>query len=127
MPLKTCPKCGEKCAPRLRKCGKCGSVFAFKVKKKFHGLSRVGDWKELQPGDHIRVSGGPVWIGKDLTETSMGYSGIYSVVSLDENGILARGIDKFSGYCHIWMGEEKKSDTGVIRRPHKISKLKRTV
>jgi hypothetical protein len=127
MPLKTCTGCGTKCAPRLRKCGKCGTVFAFKVKKKSQASSRVENWKELQSGDNIRVSGGPVWVDKEMVETSMGYSGIFLVVGLDQNGILARGLDRSSGYCHIWMGEEKLSDAGIIKRPHRVSKLKRAV
>lgn len=125
MPFKTCENCREQCAPRLRRCKKCDSPFAFKVKKKIGRISKVKDWQSLQPGDQIKVSGGPVWISKDTTEMSMGYSGTYSVVELDKNGILARGLDKFSGYCHIWMGEEKVNEIGILKRPHRVSKLKR--
>lgn len=125
MPLKVCSSCGEKCGPRSRKCKKCDASFAFKVKKKKVAVSKkIEDWQELQPGDQIKVSGGPVWIGRDSIETSMGYNGTYSVIELDTNGILARGIDKFSGFCHIWMGEEKISPAGIIKRPHRVFKLR---
>lgn len=125
MILKKCENCGEECPPRIRKCKKCGNQFVFKVKKKKIGtLHKVSDWKSLESGDHIRVSGGPVWPSDDSTEKPMGYSGIFEVVKLDDNGIVARGFGGASGYCHIWMGEEKLSSTGMIKRPHKISKLK---
>lgn len=126
MPLKTCLNCGEKCAPRIRKCKKCDYTFAFKVKKKSPPVQKVSDWKSLEVGDHIRVSGGPVWLLSDSTEKPMGYSGIFEVMKLDHNGIVARGVGGDSGYCHIWMGEEVVSSTGMVKRPHRISKLKKT-
>lgn len=125
MPLKICPNCGEKCGPRSRRCKKCNSSFAFKVKKKTSAVaSKMENWQALQPGDQIRVSGGPIWMGKDSIETPMGYNGTYSVIELDKNGILARGMDRFSGFCHIWMAEEKVSDVGIVKRPHRIFKLR---
>lgn len=124
MAFKICSKCGEKCPARIRKCNKCKSSFAFKVKKKIPKSCRVDDWRDLVFGDIIKVSGGPVWINSDGSESSMGYSGAFVVKSLDSNGILACGTQKNSGFCHIWMGEEKLSDTGVLKRPHKIFRLK---
>ena len=74
MPFKTCENCGEKCAPRLRKCKKCDFTFAFKVKKKNDNkVCAKVNWQELANGDYIKVTAGPVWIGKDKTEISMGY------------------------------------------------------
>ena len=125
MPLKTCQKCGEKCHPRVRKCKKCESTFAFKVKSKIKTKAKVvSDWKDLVPGDYIKATGGPVWISKDGIELPMGYSGIFTVVSLDKNGILACGKDKTSGFCHIWMADEVVNNCGIHKRPHKIAKLK---
>jgi hypothetical protein len=123
MPLKTCPNCGTKCAPRLRQCKKCDAKFAFKVKKKRPRRSSVSDWRTLHPGDYIKVSGGPVWIDKYRNEMPMGYFGTHVVVGLDQNGILALGKDRTSGFCHIWMGDETISNSGIVKRPHKISKL----
>jgi len=122
--FKICPKCGEKCPARIRKCKGCDSVFAFKVKKKGPRSSRVDDWRELVSGDSIKVSGGPVWVNAEGIESSIGYSGTFLVKSLDSNGILACGTLKNSGHCHIWMGEEKLSFTGILKRPHKVFKLK---
>lgn len=122
--FKICDKCGEKCPARIKKCKKCDSAFVFKVKRKKPRLSRVQNWGELKSGDLIKVSGGPVWIGSDGDEIPMGYSGVYVVKSLDSNGILACGAQKTSGFCHIWMEEEKLSDMGILKRPHRVFKLK---
>jgi ribosomal protein L40E len=122
--FKICDKCGEKCPARIRKCKKCDAVFSFKVKRKKPKLSRIPDWSELKSGDMIKVSGGPVWIGADGNEIPMGYSGVYAVQSLDSNGILACGADRTSGFCHIWMGGEILSDMGILKRPHRVFKLK---
>jgi ribosomal protein L40E len=51
--FKICPKCGEKCPARIRKCKGCDSVFAFKVKKKGPRSSRVDDWRVLVSGDEV--------------------------------------------------------------------------
>lgn len=125
MAFKICPKCNEKCPARIRRCKKCDSVFAFKIKSKSPKTRKVpmSNWKELKEGDHIKVSGGPVWVDKENNETSMGYSGLYVVVDLDQNGILARGTDKFSGYCHIWMGDEILNNIGITKRPHNVFKV----
>ena len=123
MPLKTCSNCGEKCHPRKRQCGKCDTHFAFKVKKKRPKRSSVPDWRALCSGDQIKVTGGSVWVDKDQTEMPMGYSGTFVVVGVDQNGILALGNDRTSGFCHIWMGDETPSDSGIIKRPHKVLKL----
>ena len=124
MAFKICPKCNEKCPARIRRCKKCDSAFAFKVKKNKHGRqTTVSDWKELAPGDYIKVSGGSVWLDKDGTELSMGYSGVFAVIGVDKNGILACGKDKTSGFCHIWMADEIMNSVGLLKRPHKIAKL----
>lgn len=126
MAFKVCPNCNEKNPARIRRCKKCDAAFAFKVKgktSKNKSLAKVSNWKELAEGDYIRASGGPVWIGKGGEELPMGYSGIFSVISLDENGILACGKDKTSGFCHIWMGREMVNACGIHKRPHRISKL----
>lgn len=123
MPFKTCENCKEKCAPRLRRCKKCDFPFVFKVKKKKNSVSTKVNWQELANGDYIKVTSGPVWLSKDKTEIPMGYSGVFVVVGLDENGILAQGKDRTSGFCHIWMGKEILNDVGILKRPHRIAKI----
>jgi ribosomal protein L40E len=125
MAFKICPNCQEKNPARIRRCKKCDSAFAFKVKKqsKKSGAITVSDWKGLLPGEYIKVSGGSVWLDKDGTELSMGYSGIFTVVGIDKNGILACGKDKTSGFCHIWMGDEVMNPAGILKRPHRVAKI----
>lgn len=129
MAFKICQKCNEKNPARCRKCKKCESAFAFKVKKKNGEKKLKIDWKSLQKGDTIKVSGGgPFFLKKGtLEEVSMGYSGLFSVCAVDENGIQAIGIDKFSGFCHIWMNGEGVSSTGVNKRPHSVYKVEKRV
>ena len=64
-----------------------------------------------------------IHIDKQGNETSMGYSGVFSVCGVDEKGILACGKDKTSGFCHIWMLQESESEMGIIKRPHKVRKI----
>ena len=123
MAFKLCPRCGEKCPARIRKCKKCDGTFAFKIKKKKAKTTSVSDWKALATGDRIKVSGGSVYIDKQGNEMSMGYSGVFSVCSVDEKGIVACGKDKTSGFCHIWMVEETVSEMGILKRPHKIRRI----
>lgn len=123
MAHKICPSCGSNCPIRIRKCKSCGCTFSFKPRKNKKKTSFVKNWKDLSVGDYIKSSGGPVWIDKDGNEMSMGYSGTYSVLGLDENGILAQGRDKTSGFCHIWMAKEFVNCFGIHKRPHKIFKL----
>lgn len=124
--FKVCQKCSEKNPPRCRRCKKCDSPFAFKVKKKDSKKIKI-NWRELQKGDVIKVAGGgPFFKKKDSAEElSMGYSGIFTVHSIDENGIQAFGNDKFSGYCHIWMNGEKESYIGISKRPHYVFKIEK--
>ena len=124
MAFKICTECKEKNPARIRKCKKCEAIFEFKVKKKKPKKEIVSDWKILVPGDQIKVaSGGPIFIDKDKNELPMGYHGNFSVISLDKNGIIAHGLDKCCGFCHIWMSEEKESNAGVLKKPHNIYKL----
>lgn len=123
MAHKICANCGEKCPARIRKCKNCNSTFAFKVKKKKPKSQKVENWCELAVGDYIKVSGGPVWMGKDGIDIPMGYTGVFIVKGFDSNGIIACGVQN-SGFCHLWMASEKMSDMGVLKKPHKISRLK---
>jgi hypothetical protein len=55
----------------------------------------------------------------------MGYRGRFVVEGVDENGIRAYGLDKSSGFCHIYMGRDfQNKETGVWKTKHKLMKLK---
>jgi len=60
---------------------------------------------------------------KTRDKISMGYRGKFRVFRLDKNGIIAYGIEKNSGYCHIWMAEEKLIDNRFLKRPHRLVKV----
>lgn len=119
---KICENCKGENHPRVKVC-KCGNKFIFKVKSKNKQKFKKINWVELLPGDKIKVKGGPYWISPSGKKISMGYKGNYSVVCLDTNGIMAYGIGKNSGFCHIWMNGKSKNESGVIKIPHKIKKI----
>jgi hypothetical protein len=117
MPDKVCPNCKNKLHPRVKLC-KCGHKFVFKSKNKYKRVN----WQDLKKDDIIKVAGGPFWINLKGSKVLMGYKGRYKVVDLDQNGILAYGLDK-SGFCHIWMKEKIITDDGIVKIPHKIKKI----
>jgi hypothetical protein len=118
MPKKNCPKCSTSVHARSKLC-KCGYEFIFKTKKNKYKSVK---WQELVIGDSIKVSGGPFWENSKGIKVLMGYKGIYNVVGLDQNGIIAYGNDR-GGFCHIWMKEEIVTTDGIVKVPHKIKKI----
>jgi hypothetical protein len=102
-------------------------MFCFKPKSKEAKNTKIirdVNWKELVKGDRIRVASGPYFVkGSDFIP--MGYRGRFIVEGIDSNGILAWGLDKHSGFCHIYMGPDiQHKETGVWKIKHKLMKLK---
>lgn len=125
---KTCEKCGEANGPRAYVCKGCNAQFAFKPKSKEQRTTKLiknFDWKELQRGDKIKVSGGPYFVyGGEFVP--MGYRGRFVVESIDAQGIRAWGIDRQYGFAHIYMGKDiQNQDTGVWKVKHRIVKIKK--
>ena len=102
-------------------------MFVFKLKSKEAKNTKIVrdvDWRTLQKGDRIKVSSGPYFVSKGEF-IPMGYRGRFVVESLDANGILAWGLDKHQGFCHIYMaGDIQNKETGVWKTKHKLLKLK---
>lgn len=125
--VKTCHACNAANGPRAFVCKKCNQPFAFKAKSKEQKNTKIihnVNWRELQPGDRIKVAGGPYFFSNGNC-IPMGYKGKFVVESLDKNGIIARGVDKHSGYCHIYMGRDvQNKETLVWKVKHKLVKLK---
>jgi ribosomal protein L40E len=125
---KTCDKCGTSTGPRAFVCKECGFHFSFKAKSKEQKNTRIIkdiNWRELQKGDVIKVTGGPYFYynGEPI---SMGYRGRFMVEKVDDKGIRAWGIGKQSGFAHIYMGRDiQNPDTGVWKVKHKVVKLKK--
>jgi hypothetical protein len=124
---KTCDKCGTTTGPRAYMCKKCNTPFVFKAKSKEAKNTKIirdFNWRELVKGDRIRVTGGPYFVtsGEFIP---MGYRGRFVVEGLDQNGILAWGLDKHTGFAHIYMGGDiQNKETGVWKTKHKMMKLK---
>ena len=124
---KTCDNCGTMTGPRAFMCPKCNTPFVFKAKSKETKNTKIirdYDWKDLVKGDRIKVAGGPYFVSRGEF-IPMGYRGRFVVEGLDKNGILAYGIDKCQGFCHIYMGGDiQNKETGVWKTKHKLMKLK---
>lgn len=124
---KICPECGQGTGPRAHCCPKCNHVFIFKPKSKEAKNTKIihnVNWRELSKGDRVKVRGGPYFVSKGEF-VPMGYRGRFVVEGLDENGILAWGLDKHQGFCHIYMGGDiQNKETGVWKTAHKLVKLK---
>jgi len=124
---KTCPNCSHETGPRAYCCSKCNHIFCFKPKSKEAKNTKMiqnVNWRELIKGDRIKVGGGPYFVSKGEF-IPMGYRGRFVVESVDKNGILAWGIDKSAGFCHIYMGGDiQNKETGVWKTKHKLIKLK---
>jgi hypothetical protein len=113
--------------PRAFMCSKCNTPFIFKCQskeKKNTKIIRDFNWCELVKGDRIRVAGGPYYFSKGEF-IPMGYRGRFVVEGIDQNGIKAWGIDKHTGFCHIYMGGDiQNKETSVWKIKHKLMKLK---
>lgn len=124
---KTCPNCSTETGPRAYSCKSCNHIFVFKPKSKEAKNTKIiskVNWKELVKGDRVKVAGGPFYLYKGEF-IPMGYRGRFVVEGIDENGIKAWGLDKHSGFCHIYMGGDiQNKETGVWKTKHKLMKLK---
>lgn len=124
--VKTCPKCQTANGPRSHVCKQCEYAFVFKPQSKEKKNTKIiqnVNWRDLVKGDRIKVKGGP-YFENNGEIIRMGYKGKFVVQSIDANGIIATGIDKHSGYAHIYMGEDKKNpETNVWKVKHRIVKL----
>lgn len=124
---KICSSCSASNGPRAFACKSCGTLFAFKPKSKEAKNTKIiqnFNWRELVKGDRIKVAGGPYYVHKGEF-IPMGYRGRFVVDAVDEHGIKAWGLDKHSGFCHIYMGSDiQNKETGVWKIKHKMIKLK---
>lgn len=114
---KICPECRIEVGARVLTCpnSKCQHIFKLKkLKTKKEQIS----WTKLTPGSIISVEGGgPYYESGDGVKHGMGYSGKFLVQSLDDNGIVATGN---GGYAYIFMGDDKKMESGTMMVAHKI-------
>lgn len=122
---KLCDNCGSGNGPRAYMCKSCNTPFVFKVQskeKKSTKIIRAFNWRDLETGEKIKATGGPYYVkGSDFIP--MGYRGKFTVISVDEQGIV--GYSEKGGYCHIYMGNDKQCpETKVWKTKHRLIKLK---
>jgi hypothetical protein len=128
---KLCKNCNKINGARAHVCKHCNTDFEVRskngkvVKKKKVKKYEPIDWEALQKGDRIKVIGrsGNYHINQSGEKTYLSDPGIYTVQSIDNNGILVYGND--NGFGYIYMGEEKphKEIPNMYRSPHKIVKV----
>lgn len=129
---KRCKKCGEINAARSQVCKGCNERF---ISKNTPLKNEVKDWTTLEKGDQLKVvqGTGPYFIcsrdndeGNQGDKIYMGARGVYKVISLREDGIIAYGISKKNGgYDFIYMGGKSYCHaTGITKAPHRIIKMK---
>jgi hypothetical protein len=92
---------------------------------------RLSERVTLQPGDKVRVSGGPYWeqVGADgsVTKTQMGERGVMVFEEYCQLGesrwVVARGR---SGYAALHIGPEERSTEvpGLVRRPYRLRRMR---
>ena len=92
---------------------------------------RLSERVTLQPGDKVRVSGGPYWeqVGADgsVTKTRMGERGVMVFEEYCQLGqsrwVVARGQ---SGYAALHVGPEERSSEvpGLVRRPYRLRRIR---
>jgi hypothetical protein len=125
---KSCPNCDTMTGPRAYVCKNCNHIFSFNMTiKEKRTMKIVKDfrWQELQKGDKIKVGGGPYFFYEGEL-IPMGYRGKFVVEKVDDKGIHAWGLDKTTGFAHIYMGADYQNpETGVWKTKHKILKLKK--
>jgi hypothetical protein len=126
---KLCKNCNGINGARSHICKHCNHEFAIGAngnkpvkphkKKRFEFIE---NWKELQPGDRIKVvaRSGSYYINQDGEKQYLTDPGLYTVVYVDDSGIKAFN----GGYGYIYMGPEILSNTipNMYRSPHKILK-----
>jgi hypothetical protein len=104
-------------------CKNCNTPFVFKPTNKEKKNTRVVrdfNWRNLKAGDKIKVTGGPYFVSHG-DFIPMGYRGKFVVESIDENGIKAWGLDKTTGFAHIYMGRDYQNpETGIWKIKHKL-------
>lgn len=88
---------------------------------------KISEKVTLEVGDKVRVSAGPYWPSQDGTKVKMGEKGVGTFTGADEQG---KGIyvqfDRVGASRYVYIGEEYTSEiSGVIFRPHKITKVRK--
>ena len=130
---KLCKNCNGINGARSHTCKHCSHEFhisknknpeKIKKKKKLKKYQSI-DWKTLVKGDKIKVVGrsGNYYVNSNGDKQYLTDSGIYTIYSHDDNGLVVYGTN--NGFGYIYMGLEQPSNLipNMFRSPHKIYKV----
>ena len=137
-PQKNCPSCNTPTHARTSTCKKCQHVFY--VKKSVQAVLLAKNWRDLKPGDVIKVisGSGPYYLSKDNPgeKIMMGQKGKFEVIEVHNGGPKCCGINAHQLYGRsgksryrewIYMGESYyKEDVNIHKEPHRIKVLKKS-
>lgn len=121
--IKYCPKCKNKSGVRTLICKKC--QYEFESGKSIK--NRIEKWRELNPGDKIKVSGGSFYLTQDEygnpVRLPFGYRGVATVKQIQDNGLLIYNDNNETEY--VYMGKKYfNKDLSIHKRPAKLSHYK---
>ena len=135
-PEKKCPECNTANHARSSNCKECD--YEFYVRKNVKQELLAANWRDLKPGDVIKVisGSGPYYLSKDKPgeKIMMGQKGKFEVAEIHDGGpkccgIFAHQLYGRSGRSHyrewIYMGESYYNDAySLNKEPHRIKVLK---
>lgn len=109
---KPCPTCGSLTSVSQRVCKSCNHIFyEVKQKKAPRGFAEV-NWKELEVNQEVFILSSDIWTSPSGERIMMGETGLYKVVRLTHQGILAYGE---SGFAFFDMISEGVGRSGIKR------------
>ena len=135
-PEKKCPECNTANHARSSNCKECN--YEFYVRKNIKQELLAANWRNLQPGDIIKVmtGSGPYYLSKDKPgeKIMMGQKGKFEVIEVYDGGPRCCGIYAHQLYGRaskshyrewIYMGESYYVDTySLNKESHRIKVLK---
>ena len=135
-PEKKCPECNTANHARSSNCKECDYEFYVRKNRKQELLAI--NWRDLKPGDVIKVisGSGPYYLSKDKPgeKIMMGQKGKFEVIEVRNGGPKCCGINAHQLYGRsgksnyrewIYMGESYyKEDVSIHKEPHRIKVLK---
>lgn len=114
--VKRCPECGSDVRTAVKTCY-CGYQFYTVRKPRIKG--NVVDWRELEPGDRVRIISTDRWERGEKV-VRMGHKGIFTVVEVTDTGLFLHNI---RGCCFQSMTENGTSPNNIQREIPTIVKV----
>lgn len=112
---KKCKECDNVLPAATKKCNKCGYVFFERRKRRLP--KNLIDWKTLKPKQEIKLYGADYYKINEEETIDMSNNGKYTVVDIDEKGLVLYGKN---GFCYQNMVNSGLCEAGFIRVIPKI-------